>query len=63
MLVQSSQLNVDSLKSLIKAEVLRYETAIDNDFPFKEARKIKKNIKKLRSLLAQHEQTYAHFTN
>jgi hypothetical protein len=35
--------------------MLRYETAIGNDSPFKEARRIKKNINRLRVLLAQQE--------
>ena len=56
MLVQPSSPNIDTLKSLLRAEMLRYETAIGNDSPFKEARKIKKNINRLRILLAQQEQ-------
>ena len=60
MSLQQSQLNVDTLKSLLKTEVLRYEKAIGNDSPFREARKIKKNIKKLTTLLAQHEQVCQH---
>jgi len=57
MLVQpsSSAASIDTLKSMLKAEMLRYETAIGNDSPFKEARKIKKNINRLRILLAQQE--------
>lgn len=56
MLVHTSSTNIDTLKSLLKAEMLRYQSAIGNDSPFKEARKIKKNINKLRILLAQQEQ-------
>ena len=57
MLVQPSSTNIDTLKSLLKAEMLRYEIAIGNDSPFKEARKIRKNINRLKGLLAQQEQT------
>ena len=60
MLVQPSSTNIDNLKSLLKAEMLRYQTAIGNDSPFKEARKIRKNINKLKLLLAQQEQTCVH---
>jgi hypothetical protein len=56
MLIQSSQPGIDSLKSLIRAEVLRYHTAIDNDRPFSETRKIKKNINKLHQMLLEQEQ-------
>jgi hypothetical protein len=52
--------NADTLKSLIRTEVLRYEKAIYSDYPFKEARKIKKNIKKLKMMLAQQEQECTH---
>ena len=50
-----SQPDIDTLKSLIRTEVLRYQTAINEDAPFKQVRKIKKNINKLRSMLAQQE--------
>lgn len=57
MLVQQlPKQNIDTLKSMISTEMLRYETAIGKDVPFKEARKIKKHINKLRILLARHEQ-------
>jgi hypothetical protein len=56
MSIQQTSLNVDYLKSLLKTEVLRYEKAIGSDSPFKEARKIRKNINKLKNLLAQQEQ-------
>jgi hypothetical protein len=55
MLVKPSSPSIDTLKSLLQAEMLRYETAIGNDSPFKEARRIKKNINRLRVLLAQQE--------
>jgi ribosomal protein L29 len=35
--------------------MLRYQSAIGNDSPFREARKIKKNINRLKTLLAQQE--------
>lgn len=57
MFIQSSQPGIDSLKSLIRAEVLRYHSAIDKDMPFGETRKIKKHINKLQELLQlQQEQ-------
>ena len=60
MLVQTSSVDIDTLKSRLRAEMLRYQTAIGNDSPFKEARKIRKNINKLKILLAQQEQTCVH---
>lgn len=62
MLIQPSHPGIDSLKSLIRAEVLRYHTAIDNDRPFGEARKIKKHINKLQQLLLKHERTYCNIS-
>lgn len=56
MLIHSSQPGIDSLKSLIRAEVLRYQTSIDKDRPFGETRKIKKHINKLQQLLLRQEQ-------
>jgi hypothetical protein len=56
MLIHPSQPGIDSLKSLIRAEVLRYHTAIDNDRPFSETRKIKKHINKLQQLLLKQAQ-------
>ena len=57
MLVQQlPKQNVDILKSMISTEMLRYETAIERDAPFREARKIKKHINKLKTLLARQEQ-------
>lgn len=60
MLVQTSSTDIDTLKSRLRAEMLRYQTAIGNDSPFKEARKIRKNINKLKMLLAQQEHTCVH---
>jgi hypothetical protein len=60
MLVQTSSVDIDTLKSRLRAEMLRYQMAIGNDSPFKEARKIRKNINKLKMLLAQQEQTCVH---
>jgi hypothetical protein len=60
MLVQTSSPDIDTLKSLLRAEMLRYQTAIGNDSPFKEARKIRKNINKLKMMLAQQEQALVH---
>lgn len=47
--------NIDTLKSMISTEMLRYETAIERDLPFREVRKIKKHINKLKILLARQE--------
>jgi hypothetical protein len=58
MFIQSSQPGIDSLKSLIRAEVLRYHTAIDNDRPFGETRKIKKHINKLQQQLLKKQRIY-----
>jgi ribosomal protein L29 len=58
MLIHPSSPHTDTLKSLLKAEMLRYQSAIGNDSPFREARKIKKNINRLKTLLAQQEQAY-----
>ena len=56
MLVQQPpRQNIDTLKSMISTEMLRYEIAIERDAPFKEARKIKKHINKLKALLASQE--------
>jgi hypothetical protein len=52
---QPPRQNIDTLKSMISTEMLRYEIAIERDAPFKEARKIKKNINKLKTLLARQE--------
>lgn len=60
MLLQTSSIDIDTLKSRLRAEMLRYQIAIGNDSPFKEARKIRKNINKLKLLLAQQEQTCVH---
>lgn len=60
MLVQHSSTDINILKSRLRAEMLRYQIAIGNDSPFKEARKIKKNINKLKTLLAQQEQVSTH---
>ena len=60
MLVQTSSADIDNLKSRLRAEMLRYQFAIGNDSPFKEARKIRKNINKLKMLLAQQEQALVH---
>lgn len=60
MLVQTSSVDIDTLKSLLRAEMLRYQITIGNDSPFKEARKIRKNINKLKMLLAQQEQVFVH---
>ena len=60
MVVQTSSIDIDTLKSRLRAEMLRYQIAIGNDSPFKEARKIRKNINKLKMLLAQQEQTCVH---
>jgi hypothetical protein len=60
MLVQTSSTDIDTLKSLLRAEMLRYQIAIGNDSPFKEARKIRKNINKLKKLLLQQEQLCIH---
>ncbi|HYF33585.1 MAG TPA: hypothetical protein VD993_20815 [Chitinophagaceae bacterium] len=57
LVLQPPQHNVDTLKSMINSEMLRYETAIERDAPFKEARKIKKNINKLKTLLARQQKT------
>lgn len=51
--------NIDTLKSMIDTEMLRYETAIERDAPFKEVRKIKKHINKLKTLLAKQEKDFA----
>ena len=57
MLVQQPpRQNIDTLKSMISSEMLRYESVIKMDAPFKEAWKIKKNIKKLQTLLARQEE-------
>ena len=57
MLVQQlPRQNIATLKSMISSEMLRYETAIETDAPFREARKIKKHINKLKTLLARQEQ-------
>lgn len=56
MLIQSSQPGIDTLKSLIRTEMLRYEAAIDNDRPFSETRKIKKHISRLQQMLLQQQQ-------
>jgi hypothetical protein len=56
MLVQQPpRQNIDTLKSMISTEMLRYETAIERDVPFREVRKIKKHINKLKILLARQE--------
>lgn len=60
MLIQTSSADIDILKSRLRAEMLRYQIAIGNDSPFKEARKIRKNINKLKILLAQQEQALMH---
>lgn len=52
---QPPQQNIDTLKSMIDTEMLRYETVIEKDAPFKEAWKIKKHINKLKTLLARQE--------
>ena len=58
MLVQQPpRQNIDTLKSMISTEMLRYETAIERDAPFREARKIRKHINKLKALLARQEKT------
>ena len=49
--------NIDTLKSMISSEMLRYESVIKTGAPFKEARKIKKHINKLKTLLARHKET------
>ncbi|MGB8195330.1 MAG: hypothetical protein WCF67_25585 [Chitinophagaceae bacterium] len=56
MLIQPPTLNADTLKSLLSTEMLRYATAIENDMPFKQTRKIRKNINKLKTLLKSQEQ-------
>jgi hypothetical protein len=59
MLVQQPlQRNIDTLKSMISTEMLRYESVIEKDAPFKEARKIRKHINKLKNLLARQEKTF-----
>ena len=40
---------------MISTEMLRYEITIERDAPFKQARKIRKNINKLKILLARQE--------
>lgn len=60
MSVQTSLPSIDTLKSLLRAEMLRYQIAIGNDSPFKEARKIRKNINKLKTMLLQQEQSCIH---
>lgn len=57
MLVQQPpRQNIDTLKSMISSEMLRYESVIKMDAPFKHAWRIKKNIKKLQTLLAKQEE-------
>ena len=61
MLVQQPpKQNIDTLKSMISTEMLRYKTAIGRDAPFREARKIKKHINKLKELLAKQEKISGH---
>ena len=55
MLAQHPQMNADALKSRISYEMLRYRSAIVNDMPFRQTRKIKKNINKLKTLLRAQE--------
>ncbi len=52
---QPPRQNIDTLKSMISTEMLRYEITIERDAPFKQARKIKKHINKLKTLLARQE--------
>ena len=58
--IHVSRLNIDNLKSRIRSEMLRYESAIGKDSPFGEVKKIRKQINKLKHLLAEQEQTGCH---
>jgi len=63
MIIHPTQLDADSLRNLIMLETSRYQNAIGHDHPFRQTRKIKKNINKLKDLLQQKEMQIQTGTN
>ena len=60
MITQHAHLDTDKLQAMLLTETQRYEAAINKDTPFRQVRRIRKNIARLKALLTQQELNNPH---